>query len=156
VQQPNLLTTSNDDTKMLQLSHQPSHSFILRAPVAVPQPPMDPLSIIASIVAVLQVTSMVIEYASSVKDSSKDRAQCANEALSLYNLLFRLRSRLEEENSSERWYAAARTLAVKDGPFDQYKLALEQLLAKVVNARESEAPFYGSLAKRRLRICFQG
>lgn len=90
---------------------------------------MDPLSITASIVAVLQLTSIVIEYASSVKDSSKDRVQCANEALNLYNLLFQLRSRLEEANSNERWYAAARALTVKDGPFDQYKHALEQLLA---------------------------
>jgi hypothetical protein len=95
---------------------------------------MDPLSITASIVAVLQLTSIVIEYASSVKDSSKDRVQCANEALNLYNLLFQLRSRLEEANSNERWYAAARALTVKDGPFDQYKHALEQLLAKVAGA----------------------
>jgi hypothetical protein len=90
---------------------------------------MDPLSITASIVAVLQLTSIVIEYASSVKDSSKDRVQCANEALNLYNLLFQLRSRLEEANSNERWYTAAGALTVKDGPFDQYKHALEQLLA---------------------------
>jgi hypothetical protein len=95
---------------------------------------MDPLSITASIVAVLQLTSIVIEYASSVKDSSKDRVQCANEALNLYNLLFQLRSRLEEANSNERWYAGAGALTVKDGPFDQYKHALEQLLAKVAGA----------------------
>ena len=95
---------------------------------------MDPLSITASIVAVLQLTSTLIEYTSSVKDASKDRAQCANEALNLYNLLFRLRSRLEEANSNERWYAAVRDLAVKDGPFDQYKHALEQLLPKVASA----------------------
>jgi len=95
---------------------------------------MDPLSITASIVAVLQLTSTLIEYASSVKDASKDRAQCANEALNLYNLLFRLSSRLEEANSNERWYAAVQALAVKDGPFDQYKHALEQLVPKVASA----------------------
>ena len=140
MQQPNLLLPQNEDIKdATKLSHQPSRSFIhrscyYRTPVAIPQPPMDPLSITASIVAVLQLTSIVIEYASSVKDSSKDRAQCANEALNLYNLLFRLRSRLEEANSNERWYAATQALAVKDGPFDQYKHALEQLLAKVAGA----------------------
>jgi len=95
---------------------------------------MDPLSITASIVAVLQLTSTLIEYTSSVKDASKDRAQCANEALNLYNLLFRLSTRLEEANSNERWYAAVRDLAVKDGPFDQYKYALELLLPKVASA----------------------
>jgi hypothetical protein len=95
---------------------------------------MDPLSITASIVGVLRLTSTLIEYTSSVKDASKDRAQCANEALILYNLLFRLRSRLEEANSNERWYAAVRALAVKDGPFDQYKHALELLLPKVASA----------------------
>ena len=94
MQQPSLLLPQNEDTKMLQNSRTNlvAHSSIV--PATVPLSPYfsllwDPLSITASIVAVLRLTSIVIEYyASSVKDSSKDRVQCANEALNLYNLLF--------------------------------------------------------------------
>ena len=35
---------------------------------------MDPLSVTASIIAILQLTSKVIEYLNDVKDAPKDRA----------------------------------------------------------------------------------
>ncbi|KAF1950514.1 hypothetical protein CC80DRAFT_426705 [Byssothecium circinans] len=92
---------------------------------------MDPLSITASIIAILQLTSKVMKYLNHVKDAPKDRAQCAIEASNLYNLLTTLRYRLEEGASNELWYTAVRALGVKNGPLDQYKLALEQLHAKI-------------------------
>lgn len=93
---------------------------------------MDPLSITASIIAVLQLTSSVVEYLDSVKDASKDRASCAIEASNLYGLLVNLRFRLEEANPNEPWYTAVRALAAQNGPLDQYKSALEQLQPKVI------------------------
>lgn len=59
---------------------------------------MNPLSITASIVTILQLISKVIEY---LKDAPNDRAQCAIEASNLYNLLTTLRYRLEEGTSNE-------------------------------------------------------
>jgi hypothetical protein len=91
---------------------------------------MDPLSITASIVAVLQLTHAVIGYLIDVKDAPRDRAQCALEASNLYNLLVTLRLRLEE-SSDELWYAEVRALDVENGPLDQYKHALEQLQKKI-------------------------
>ncbi|RYP86354.1 hypothetical protein DL769_000738 [Monosporascus sp. CRB-8-3] len=91
---------------------------------------MDPLSVTASIVAILQLTSKTIEYLNDVKDASKDRARCAIEASNLYSLLVNLRFRLEEGNSNEPWYAAVRALGVQNGPLDQYRHALEQLQPK--------------------------
>ncbi|KAK2792301.1 hypothetical protein FQN52_003778 [Onygenales sp. PD_12] len=96
---------------------------------------MDPLSITASIIAILQLTSKTIEYLNDVKDAPKDRAQCAIEASNLYNLLTTLRYRLDEGDSHEPWYGEIRALSVKDGPFDQYKLTLEQLQAKILKGR---------------------
>lgn len=90
---------------------------------------MDPLSITA---AILQLTSRVIEYLNDVKDAPKDRAQCAIEALNLYSLLTTLRYRLEG-NSNEPWYAEVQKLCTKDGPLNQYKLALGQLQAKTIS-----------------------
>jgi hypothetical protein len=46
-------------------------------------------------------------------------------------LLLKLKNRLSESSSTEPWYAEAQALAVKNGPLDQYKLAIEHLLAKV-------------------------
>jgi hypothetical protein len=93
---------------------------------------MDPLSITASIVAVLQLTHAVIGYLIDVKDAPRDRAQCALEASNLYNLLVTLRLRLEE-SSDELWYAEVRALDVENGPLDQYKRALEQLQKKITS-----------------------
>ena len=92
---------------------------------------MDPVSFTASIIAILQLTSTVIGYLNDVTDAPKDRARCATEASNLFNLLTNLRYRLEEADTQQTWYTAIRALAVKDGPFDQYKFALEQLQPKV-------------------------
>ncbi|KAK2798717.1 hypothetical protein FQN50_008755 [Emmonsiellopsis sp. PD_5] len=96
---------------------------------------MDPLSVTASIITILQLTSKTIEYLNDVKDAPRDRAQCAIEASNLYNLLLTLRYRLEEGASHEPWYAGVRALSVKDGPLDQYKFTLEQLQAKILKGR---------------------
>jgi len=92
---------------------------------------MDQLSVTASIIATLQLTSKVIEHLNDVKDAPKERAQCAIEASNLYNLLTTLRYRLEEGTSNEPWYTAVRALGAKNGPLDQYKLTLELSQAKI-------------------------
>jgi hypothetical protein len=93
---------------------------------------MDPLSITASIVAVLQLTHAVVGYLIDVKNAPRDRTRCALEASNLYNLLVTLRLRLEE-SSDELWYAEVRALDVENGPLDQYKRALEQLQKKITS-----------------------
>jgi hypothetical protein len=94
---------------------------------------MDPLSVTASIIAVLQLSVKVLAYLNDVKDASKDRAQCEIETLSLYSLLVNLRCRLEEGSASQLWYTAVRALAVGNGPLDQFKQALEMLQAKMTD-----------------------
>lgn len=103
--------------------------------VAVSHRPMDPLSITASIIALLQLTNTVIGYLNDVKDASTDRARCALEASNLYNLLVTLRFRLEEGRPNEPWHVAVRALGVENGPLDQYKHALEQLQTKITSGR---------------------
>lgn len=92
---------------------------------------MEGLSVAASIIAVVQITGSVITYLNNVKDAPKECEQYMIELSNLNTLLLQLKSRLNESNSHEPWYAKAQTLNVKDGPLDQYKLALEHLLAKV-------------------------
>ncbi|KAF1936856.1 hypothetical protein EJ02DRAFT_73986 [Clathrospora elynae] len=94
---------------------------------------MDPLSVVASIIAVLQLSAKVLASLNDVKDASKDRAHCAIETSNLYGILTNLRSRLEEGGSSQPWYTAVRALAVENGPLDQFKQALETLQVKMTN-----------------------
>jgi hypothetical protein len=86
----------------------------------------------ASMITILQLTSTVVGHLNDVKDAPKDHARCATEALHLFNLLNHLKYRLDEADTNQSWYTAVRALAVKDGPFDQYKSALEQLHRSLV------------------------
>jgi hypothetical protein len=92
---------------------------------------MDGLSVAASIIAVWQLTSQVITYLNDVKDAPREWQKCMVEVSESNALLSKLNLRLSESSSKELWYAEVQALAVKDGPLDQYKLALERLLAKV-------------------------
>jgi hypothetical protein len=92
---------------------------------------MDPLSVTASIIAILQLSNKVIGYLNDVKDASKDRAKCAIEASNLHSLLTNLRYRLEDEDAGMPWFTAVRALAVENGPLDQFKEALELLQDRI-------------------------
>ncbi|KAF1935174.1 hypothetical protein EJ02DRAFT_416166, partial [Clathrospora elynae] len=94
---------------------------------------MDPLSIAASIIAVLQLSAKVLAYLNDVKDASKERAKCAVEASNLHSLLLNLRFRLEEGIANTPWYTAIRALAVDNGPLDQFKQALETLQTRMTD-----------------------
>lgn len=91
---------------------------------------MDPLSITAGIIAIIQLSNEVLGYLNDVKNASKDRIRCAVEASNTYSLLVSLRFRLEG-SSNESWYNAVRALGVENGPLDQFKQALEQLRTRM-------------------------
>jgi hypothetical protein len=90
---------------------------------------MDPLSAIASVIAILQLSAKVLSYLNDVKDTSKGRAQCAMEVSNLYKLLTNLRSRLEEGHGNQPWFSMVQALTDNNGPLDQFKQALETLQA---------------------------
>ena len=92
---------------------------------------MDPLSITASVIAILQLTGTVLGYLSDVKNAPKECQQCAIEASNLLYLLTTLRYRLEQEQTGDPWFTAIRPLNVENGPLNQYKQALEQLRFKI-------------------------
>ena len=92
---------------------------------------MDPLSVTASVIAVLQLTGEVIGYLNDVRDAPNECQQCAIEASSLQNLLINLRYRLEQGHTGDPWFTAVRSLNVENGHLDRYKQALEQLQSRV-------------------------
>ena len=91
---------------------------------------MDPLSLSASIVAVLQITGKLLSYLNDVRNSTKDQAQLAVEASNIYGLLASLRFRVEQSNPHDPWFSAVRNLGTENGPLDQAKEALERLVTK--------------------------
>jgi hypothetical protein len=92
---------------------------------------MDGLSVGASIVAILQLTTEVVKYLKDVKDAPKDCRQCMDEASNLYSLLVSLLYHCNQGKAGDDWYTAVRALDTENGPIDQYKQALTQLLSKV-------------------------
>lgn len=92
---------------------------------------MDPLSLSASIIAILQITGTLLSYLNDVRNLTKDQAQLAVEASNVYSLLLSLRFRVEQSNGHDPWFTAIRSLAMEKGPLDQIRAALERLVSKV-------------------------
>ncbi|KAI0098079.1 hypothetical protein GGR51DRAFT_539157 [Nemania sp. FL0031] len=93
---------------------------------------MDPLSTTASVIAVLQLTTVVVRYLNDAKGASKDQKKCAIEASNLLALLTKLKCYLEEASPTDHLHIRARELSVRDGVLEQYKAVLELLVDKVV------------------------
>lgn len=94
---------------------------------------MDPLSVTASIIAVLQLSAKVLGYLNDVKDAPKGRTQCAIEILNLNSLLYKLNDHVEKRDSRQPWYITVQDFAVENGPLDQFKQALETLQSKITD-----------------------
>ena len=92
---------------------------------------MDGFSVAANIITVVQIAGSVITYLSDVKNAPKECGKCLIEVSNSNTLLLKLRDRLSESSPTEPWYTEVQALADKDGPLDQYRLALQHLRAKV-------------------------
>lgn len=91
----------------------------------------DPLSITASIVAVLQMTATVTQYLKDIKGGSEDRTRLRDEIRSTICLLEMLKDRLEDVDIRDTWLDTLRWLDVPKGPLVQFREALELLVKKL-------------------------
>jgi hypothetical protein len=94
---------------------------------------MDPLSVTASIIAVLQLSAKVLVYISDVRDAPKARSHCEAEISNLCSLLRDLRDHVQTGDLSQLWYTAVAELAAPKGPLDQFKETLEALQDKITD-----------------------
>ena len=97
---------------------------------------MDPLSISASIIQILQFTKIVVQYLNDVKDASKECLKICDEISSTSFLLYMLKDRAEHAQEGDDSSSTVRSLNVPNGPLDQFKNELERLTARL-------APFHG-------------
>lgn len=88
----------------------------------------DPLSVTASIIAVLQLSSTVLRYLVDVKDASADRKSLIREISSTRGILGTLNETVDDARvSDETWSATIRSLEDPDGPLNVLKTTLQQL-----------------------------
>lgn len=91
------------------------------------------MDVVGSVIAVLQLSAVVLGYLNSVKNYSEECKHCTIEALNNHSLLTNLRFILESNKAYPEWIASLRFLTVQNGPLDQFQQALETLQAKLTN-----------------------
>jgi len=91
----------------------------------------DPLSTIASLVAILQLAGTVVTYLNDVKEASNDRNRILLELSSTTGLLFSLKDLVERPCSDDAWDTALYRLGGPNGPLEQFRSALERLATKL-------------------------
>ncbi|KAL2069357.1 hypothetical protein VTL71DRAFT_15695 [Oculimacula yallundae] len=93
----------------------------------------DPLSITASIIAVLQLTKSVVDYVKDVKGGSDDRIRLRESIWSTISLLEMLKGRFEDASDNDDLSSAAVKMDV-EVPLREMRHILERLVAKLAPA----------------------
>lgn len=97
----------------------------------------DPLSITASLIAVIQLTRKIGSYLCGVRDASKDSRQLLLEVTAISGLVYQLKYLADDVGSDADWTSITQSLLVTNGPLDQLKGALERLKSKLDQAQRS-------------------
>ncbi len=92
---------------------------------------MDPLSISASIITILQLTGKVVQYLNNVKGGDDDRKRILDELTYTHVLLFQLKDLADREHGRDTVLVTMESLALPKGPLEQVKMALEALASKL-------------------------
>ena len=99
---------------------------------------MDPLSLTASIIAILQLTSTLTSYINEARNATAEQEKVAVEASNLYSLLTTLRFRVEGARSEDPWFNQVKLLGIKNGPLDQFKNVLETMANGLSSSRKRD------------------
>lgn len=91
----------------------------------------DPLSISASIVAILQLTGTVVQYLNDVNGASEDRQRILTEISSTSGVLFLLKDLAERAGWEDCWSVTIKSLNVPGGPLEKFKTMLQLLALKL-------------------------
>ena len=92
---------------------------------------MDPLSITASITALLQLTSTVIQYVNGVRGAAEDRGRILSELAGVNSILLILQDEADRAEQDDQWSSTFESLNRPGGPLEQFRMALERLSSKL-------------------------
>ncbi|RYP90059.1 hypothetical protein DL770_003839 [Monosporascus sp. CRB-9-2] len=96
----------------------------------------DPLSVTASVIAILQLAAKTTQYCKDFKDGSTDRVRLRDELRSATCLLEMLKDRIEDVNDMNTDTSTLRPASIEalkrpDGPLFHFKQLLEEIVAKL-------------------------
>ena len=92
---------------------------------------IDPLSISASIIALLQATSVVLQFLYNVKNAGRERCTFAQEIHRLSLLLQQLEIRLRDAPAGDPWFQVCLSLAAPEGTLTQLARVVDELKLKL-------------------------
>ncbi len=104
----------------------------------------DPLSVIASICAVVHLTKSVVRYLNEVKDASTVCSRILVEIGTTNGVLSTLESLIGDPESGATWLDTTKLLSGENSPLALYRISIEQLatrLAPVLGLRRDGRTF---------------
>lgn len=99
---------------------------------------MYPLSMTASIIAILELTTTLNGFINDVLYATREQAKVAIEASNLHSLLASLRFRVDGARSDDAWLIQAKLLGIENGPLDQFKGVLEKMVEQISSSRRRD------------------
>lgn len=99
----------------------------------------DPLSVSASLIAVIQLTRAVGSYLCKVRNATEESRRLLLEVTAISGLVYQLKYLADDVASGADWANITQSLLLPDGPLDQLKGALERLNSKLDTATRSRA-----------------
>jgi len=92
---------------------------------------MDPLSITGSIIAVLQLSSKVVEYVTSATGATKERKRLRAEVRACESILQRLKDEADDSEEGEAWSETIRALEDPSAPLGRLRVLFGIVKAKL-------------------------
>ena len=96
---------------------------------------MDPLSISASIIALMQLSSTVIAFLSDAKGSRREQQKIRLEICNTLPMSSILQDQAQQAEDGDKWSSTLLSLSAADGPIQQFQKALERLEHKLAPVR---------------------
>ncbi|KAK9784357.1 putative NACHT domain-containing protein [Seiridium cardinale] len=92
---------------------------------------MDPLSTTASIIAVIQLSTEVVQYISTAKGAFKERRRLRDEIQACGDVLQQIRDEYDESEEGVAWSEKIKTLEARDAPLNRLHAILSTLNSKL-------------------------
>jgi hypothetical protein len=94
---------------------------------------VDPLGTASGVIAVLQLTGVVVGYLSEIKGASKDRNKIISEIVHVSDLLALIDNPAKQAQHGETWAAMKGVLSKPNGPLEQLEKVLKKIKGKIVS-----------------------
>jgi hypothetical protein len=91
----------------------------------------DPLSTTASIIAIVQLSSAVVEYINGVRGATKERKRLRDEVRACEFILQQLKDDADDTEEGEAWSETIKALEGTDAPLGRLWIALNIVKAKL-------------------------